>query len=96
MVSRMPCSNRTVGTKSGTARSLNRLLREGKSLGGAGLDVTEPEPLPADSPLWDIPNLLLTPHVAFLSEEAMVRRAHIAFENTYAYLRGEKQNVCSL
>lgn len=33
-------------------------------LWGAALDVTVPEPLPADSPLWDIPNLLLTPHLA--------------------------------
>lgn len=36
----------------------------GGHLWGAALDVTAPEPLPADSPLWDIPNLLLTPHVA--------------------------------
>lgn len=33
-------------------------------LGGAGLDVTDPEPLPADDPLWDTPNLLLTPHIS--------------------------------
>ncbi|OCI31162.1 NAD(P)-dependent oxidoreductase [Oerskovia enterophila] len=38
-------------------------LREGR-LGGAALDVTEIEPLPADSPLWDAPRTILTPHVA--------------------------------
>jgi len=38
-------------------------LREGR-LGGAALDVTETEPLPAASPLWDAPRLVLTPHVA--------------------------------
>jgi phosphoglycerate dehydrogenase-like enzyme len=38
-------------------------LTEGR-LAGAALDVTETEPLPADSPLWDAPNLLLTPHAA--------------------------------
>ncbi|MGY1590784.1 phosphoglycerate dehydrogenase [Geodermatophilus sp. SYSU D00708] len=38
-------------------------LGEGR-LAGAALDVTETEPLPADSPLWDAPNLLLTPHAA--------------------------------
>jgi len=38
-------------------------LREGL-LWGAALDVTDPEPLPADHPLWDAPNLLITPHVA--------------------------------
>ena len=38
-------------------------LREGR-LAGAGLDVNEVEPLPPDSPLWDMPNVLLSPHVA--------------------------------
>jgi phosphoglycerate dehydrogenase-like enzyme len=38
-------------------------LTEGR-IAGAALDVTEVEPLPADSPLWDAPNLLLTPHAA--------------------------------
>ena len=38
-------------------------LAEGR-IAGAALDVTEVEPLPADSPLWDAPNLLLTPHAA--------------------------------
>lgn len=37
---------------------------EAGTLGGAALDVTEPEPLPADDPLWDAPRLLLTPHSA--------------------------------
>ncbi len=38
-------------------------LKSGR-LGGAGLDVTTPEPLDAQSPLWDIENVLLTPHVS--------------------------------
>ena len=71
-------------------------LNEGR-IAGAAVDVFNVEPpIPDTEPLLHAKNALLTPHVAFLSEEAMVRRAHIAFENTYAYLRGEKQNVCSL
>ena len=38
-------------------------LREGQ-LGGAALDVTDPEPLPDGHPLWDLPNCLVTPHTA--------------------------------
>jgi phosphoglycerate dehydrogenase-like enzyme len=34
------------------------------ALGGAVLDVTEPEPPPADSPLWDAPRLIITPHIS--------------------------------
>ena len=44
-------------------RALADALRSGQ-LGGAGTDVTDPEPLPADDPLWDCPNLILTPHLA--------------------------------
>jgi phosphoglycerate dehydrogenase-like enzyme len=44
-------------------RALAAALRSGH-LGSAGTDVTDPEPLPADDPLWDCPNLLITPHCA--------------------------------
>jgi phosphoglycerate dehydrogenase-like enzyme len=44
-------------------RALSAALASGK-LGGAAVDVTDPEPLPADDPFWDSPNLILTPHVA--------------------------------
>lgn len=37
---------------------------ETKQISGAALDVTDPEPLPADNPLWDAPNVLITPHVS--------------------------------
>ena len=42
-------------------------LKSGR-LGGAGLDVTDPEPLPADSPLWQMQNVILTPHVSANSD----------------------------
>src|SRR5690606_1504724 len=41
-----------------------RAALEAGTLGGAALDVTEPEPLPAEDPLWDAPRLLITPHAA--------------------------------
>ena len=45
------------------ARALGAALRNG-TIAGAGIDVTDPEPLPADDPLWDAPNLIVTPHCA--------------------------------
>ena len=61
-------------------------------LWGAALDVTDPEPLPADSPLWDVPNLLLTPHVAGGMRLEITRRkcVEMAQENLRRYLAGEK------
>ncbi len=64
---------------------------EGGKLWGAALDVTEPEPLPADSPLWDIPNLLLTPHTAGGMRMELTRRTcvEMAQENLRRYVAGE-------
>ena len=60
-------------------------------LWGAALDVTEPEPLPADSPLWDIPNLLLTPHVAGGMRLESTRKNCIvlALDNLRRYQNGD-------
>ena len=58
-------------------------------LAGAGLDVTDPEPLPADHPLWDLPNVIITPHVAGTSVEAAERRAILVRENLRRYVAGE-------
>ena len=71
--------------------ALAEALREGK-LWGAALDVTDPEPLPPDSPLWDAPNLLLTPHVAGGMRLEITRRrcVEMAQENLRRYLAGEK------
>lgn len=70
-------------------------LNEGR-IAGAAVDVYNVEPpIPASEPLLHAKNTLLTPHIAFLSEEAMVRRAHIAFDNMVAYLNGTPTNLCN-
>jgi D-3-phosphoglycerate dehydrogenase len=63
-------------------------LRAG-TLGGAALDVFEVEPLPADSPLRQAPNLLLTPHAAWYSEAAIHRLQALVAEDIARALRGE-------
>ncbi len=75
-------------------QALAEALKEGR-LAGAGIDVFDMEPpLPEGYPLLQAPNVLLTPHVAFATKEAMARRAIILFDNVYAYLQGREQNVC--
>jgi phosphoglycerate dehydrogenase-like enzyme len=62
-------------------------LRSGK-LAGAGLDVTEPEPLPDSSPLWDLPNVIITPHNAGQADGSTRRRLLLARENLRRFAAG--------
>lgn len=64
-------------------------LRE-KRLAGAALDVFATEPLPTDSPLWDLPNVLITPHTAALSVRENERIVSLFVENLRRYLHGEE------
>lgn len=67
-----------------------------EEIAGAGIDVFDMEPpIPADYKLLHAKNTVLTPHVAFLSDESMERRAKIAFDNTIAYLKGNPTNIVS-
>lgn len=66
-------------------------LRSGH-LGGAGLDVTDPEPLPEDHPLWDLPNAFVTPHISgwYHLEETLERIVRISGRNLAAYFQGKE------
>jgi phosphoglycerate dehydrogenase-like enzyme len=64
-------------------------LRDG-TLAGAGLDVTDPEPLPPGHPLWAIPNVIITPHNSSTSDRATERRWIVIRENLRRYINGEK------
>jgi phosphoglycerate dehydrogenase-like enzyme len=63
-------------------------LRE-KKIGGAALDVFPKEPLPPESPLWDLPNLLITPHTAALTDKIWERHYTLFSENLRRYLGGQ-------
>jgi D-2-hydroxyacid dehydrogenase (NADP+) len=58
-------------------------------LGGAGLDVTDPEPLPADSPLWDMENVLITAHTSGATPRYWERQADLIAENIRRIQRGD-------
>jgi phosphoglycerate dehydrogenase-like enzyme len=62
----------------------------GGQIAGAGLDVTEKEPLPPESPLWEAPNLILTPHRAGASQHRPRMVFEFFLENLERYLKGEK------
>ena len=63
-------------------------LRSGV-IGGAGLDVTEPEPLPAGHPLWALPNCIITPHVGNTPEMAVPLLAERITANVRRFAEGE-------
>jgi D-2-hydroxyacid dehydrogenase (NADP+) len=58
-------------------------------LGGAGLDVFDPEPLPADDPLWDLPNVIISPHNSGSSDGTDGRVAEIFLDNLARFVNGE-------
>lgn len=65
------------------------------SIAQAAVDVFDQEPpLPADAPLLHCPHTLLTPHIGFRTQQAMDSRAHITFDNLWAWLGGHPTNVC--
>lgn len=86
------CARGAVVDNEALAEALNA-----DKIAGAAIDVFDMEPpIPADYPLLNAKNTLLTPHVAFASKESMIRRAHIVFDNLYAFLEGKPVNVVDI
>ena len=76
--------------------ALLRALAEGW-IGGAALDVFDQEPLPSESFLWDLPNVIITPHCSWSTPHFRQREAELFLDNLRRYLRGEPlRNVVDL
>jgi len=68
--------------------ALTAVLRAG-TIGGAYLDVTDPEPLPADSELWAMPNVIVTPHSSWLSPRFPGRASELLADNLRRWCAGQ-------
>ncbi len=91
VIERMPANALFVNVARGALvdqEALTEALASG-ALGGAGLDVFATEPLPASDPLWDLPNVLITPHNSGSSRGGPKAVADIFFSNLARYLAGE-------
>jgi len=64
-------------------------LKDGR-ISGAGLDVTDPEPLPTGHELWTLPNVIITPHMASTTDQGRWRRWVVVQENLRRYVNGDK------
>ncbi len=62
---------------------------DSRKLAGAGVDVTNPEPLPKGHPLWKFPNVVITPHVATRSDNVNRRRMDLFKDNLHQFVNGE-------
>lgn len=99
MISKMKETAIIINTARGPVidnQALGEALNAGE-IAGAGIDVFDMEPpLPLDYPLLDAKNAVLAPHVGFLTDEAMILRAQIVFDNAAAFLKGEPKNIVNV
>ena len=79
-----------IAVSRGGVYNLNGLVRalDEKRLAGAGVDVTDPEPLPKDHPLWKFRNVIITPHIAGRSDEDAARMVGTIQENIRRFVDG--------
>ncbi len=65
-----------------------------KRIAGAALDVTDPEPIPLDSPLLKLDNIIITPHIGSASYQTRTKMAQMAVNNLIAGLEGKRLPHC--
>lgn len=85
-----------VNTARGAVIQMNALLKalQENWIGGAALDVTDPEPLPSNHPLYAQPNCLIVPHIGSATRDTRRRMAELACENLLAGLEGRRLPHC--
>jgi glyoxylate reductase len=95
-LSKMKSNAVLVNTSRGPVVDMDALYEalKAKRIFGAGLDVTEPEPLPMDSPLLALDNVVITPHIASASQTTREKMSWMAAQNLIAGLKGERLPNC--
>ena len=80
-----------IAVSRGGIYDMNGLVKalDEKRLAGAGVDVTDPEPLPKDHPLWRFDNVVITPHIAGRSDRDEERMTNTIKENVARFLAGK-------
>lgn len=80
-----------IAVSRGKLYDTNSLVKalDSRKLAGAGLDVTNPEPLPKGHPLWKFENVVITPHIAGQSDRVPERRLQLILDNIARFDRGE-------
>ena len=90
-LSKMKRSAYLINMARGTLVDTDALIKalQSGTIAGAGVDVTDPEPLPPEHPLWQLPNVLITPHLGGASDRYWDREGELLRENLRRYLAGQ-------